>query len=189
MYIVRTVALDTRHFCNHCGNKLWTTAARRADEAQGGDHGQEMTYWIREFEHADSKRRFRVYSNDQYLPALRRRVARYVDDQDWLDDQIVCHDASLDMRRDGECPLHVDGLRLGEMPLKTAEQIEQECLRLLRMNWSTRDIRAIKIVAIETKGTEPNWTCLHVDPEPTIVGIGEAREIIASVAGRWALAA
>lgn len=76
----------------------------------------------------------------------------------------------------------------GQMPSKTAEQIEQECLRLLRTNMFTREIEQVGIIRTQPTGSGPNWTYGEIHPEPTTVGRGEADEIIASVAGRWALA-
>jgi hypothetical protein len=147
-----------------------------------------MTYWIREFEHSESGKRFRVYAEEQYVPALRKRVAKQVGDDAWLDDQLYRHDAGLDIRLEGEHPFHVDGLTYGEMPLKTAEQLEAECIRLLRMNVTTRDIQRVGIVRTKPKATEANWTYGELSPEPTAMGRSDAAEIITSVAGRWALA-
>jgi hypothetical protein len=148
-----------------------------------------MTYWIRDFEHSATGDRVRVYGDNQYLPALRRRVAKHLHDEEWLDDQVYRHDAGLDVKLEGEHPLHIEGLRFGEMLAKTAEQLEQECIRLLRANRSTREVQRVGIIAVQTIGTEPNWTYGEISPEPaTSVGLSEADAIIASVAGRWALA-
>ena len=125
-----------------------------------------MVYWIRDFEHVATGKRLRVYSDNEYIPALRRRVAKHLDDQDWLDDQLYLHDAGLDVRLEGDHPLHIEGLRLGEMPLKTADQLAEECVRLFRMNWSTREVQRVGIIPIQTKGTEPNWTHGEVYPAP-----------------------
>jgi hypothetical protein len=148
-----------------------------------------MVYWIRDFEHSATNERFRVYSDSQYIPALRRRVAKHSGDEEWLDDQLYRHDASLDVRLEGDHPLHIEGLRFGEMPLKTADQIERECLRLLRVNASIRDVQRVTIVRIEATGTEPNWTYSSTYPELTAIGRSEADEIVASAAARWALVA
>jgi hypothetical protein len=75
-----------------------------------------------------------------------------------------------------------------QMPLKTAEEIEQECLRLLRINMMTREITRVEIVRLHPKGTGPNWTSGKLHPEPAPLEKIEADGIIASVAGRWALA-
>jgi hypothetical protein len=75
-----------------------------------------------------------------------------------------------------------------QMPLKTADQLEQECLRLLRMNMTTREIERVGIVRTHPTGTGPNWTYGELYPEPTPIGKSDADAIIKSIAGRWALA-
>lgn len=75
-----------------------------------------------------------------------------------------------------------------EMPLKTAEELERECLRLLATKATRREIQRVGIVPTNTAGTGPNWTYSELYPEPTALGRHDAHEIIASVAGRWALA-
>jgi hypothetical protein len=62
-----------------------------------------------------------------------------------------------------------------QMPLRTPAKLEQDCLRLLRMNMTTREIERVDIVP-----SHPT--------EPTLIGKVDAHEIIASIAGRWALA-
>jgi hypothetical protein len=74
-----------------------------------------------------------------------------------------------------------------EMPEKTAEELQTECLRLLRANASTRDVTFVGIIAINTSKTGPNWTYGEIRPPLTALGIKEAHKIIASVAGGWAL--
>jgi hypothetical protein len=75
-----------------------------------------------------------------------------------------------------------------QMPVKTAEQLEQECLRLLRANMTTREIQRVGIVRTHPDGSGPNWTYGELHPEPTQIGKYDADKIIAAVAGRWALA-
>jgi len=67
-----------------------------------------MLYWIREFKHRDTGRRYRVYSNAQWIPSLRDQVAAQRNDPEWLDDMIYKHDPGLDIRREGERDLTVD---------------------------------------------------------------------------------
>ncbi len=74
-----------------------------------------------------------------------------------------------------------------EMPRKSADELEQECLRILRGEPSTRDITSVKIVRLATKGSGPNWTHGTLEPPPTPYGFSVAHELIAGVAGRWAL--
>lgn len=147
-----------------------------------------MPYWIREFEKAETGERFRVYSEAQYVLELRRQVAEHLMAPDWSDDQIYRHNAGLDIKLDGKHPLEISQLSSGEMRLKTADQLEQECLRLLRSNMFTREIERVGIVRTHQTGRGPNWTYGELYPEPTRLGMQEADKIVASVAGRWALA-
>jgi hypothetical protein len=66
-----------------------------------------MTYWIREFVDTESGQRFRVYSETEYLPPLRKQVAEKQKDPRWTDDMIFKHDAGLDTKFDGNCPLTI----------------------------------------------------------------------------------
>lgn len=75
-----------------------------------------------------------------------------------------------------------------EMPVKTADELEAECLRLLHVNMTTREIERVGIVRTNPAGSGPNWTYGELYPEPTPLGKQDAHAIIASVAGRWALA-
>jgi hypothetical protein len=44
----------------------------------------------------------------QYLPPLRQQVADQQEAAEWLDNMVYKHDAGLDIRLDGECPLKVE---------------------------------------------------------------------------------
>jgi hypothetical protein len=74
-----------------------------------------------------------------------------------------------------------------QMPLKTAEELEAEYLRLLHGNMTTREITRVGIVRAHPNGSGPNWTYGELYPEPTQFGKYDADKIIASIAGRWAL--
>jgi hypothetical protein len=56
------------------------------------------------------------------------------------------------------------------------------------MNMTTREIERVGIVPSRPTGTDQNWTYGEIYPEPPLIGKVDAHEIIASVAGRWALA-
>ncbi len=75
-----------------------------------------------------------------------------------------------------------------EMPKRTAEELQAECIRLLKMDPSTRDIRYVGIIRLNPEGTGPNWTFGELDPMPTPHGLAIATRLIASVAGTLALA-
>jgi hypothetical protein len=147
-----------------------------------------VTYWIREFENSKTGQRYRVYSEAQYLPPLRRQIADEQHDEEWLDDQIYRHDVGLDIRLDRSHSLRVQPLQPGEMSVKTAVELQHECLRLLKINMTTQDIERVGIVRTHPTGSGPNWTYGELYPEPTPIGKTEADRIIKSIAGRWALA-
>ena len=69
-----------------------------------------MHYWIRDFKNNRTGQRFRVYSEAQYIPALREQVAEQTKDAEWIDDMVYQHDPSLDMKRDGQHSLVVEAL-------------------------------------------------------------------------------
>jgi hypothetical protein len=67
-----------------------------------------MPFWIRAFENSNTGHRLRVHSEAQYLPSLRQQVAVQQEDAEWLDDVVYKHDAGLDIKLDGGCPLKVE---------------------------------------------------------------------------------
>src|SRR4029077_19397587 len=75
----------------------------------------------------------------------------------------------------------------GEMPRKSAAELEAECLRLLAMDPQTRGIKRAEIIRMYPEGTGPNWTYGAVDPMSTRAGFAVAQTLIASVYGRLAL--
>ena len=53
-------------------------------------------------------------SDIQYIPPLRRAIAKKLNDPQWEDDNVYKHDAGLDTKFDGFCPgLAVDELQYG----------------------------------------------------------------------------
>ena len=73
-------------------------------------------------------------------------------------------------------------------PLKSEVELEAECLRLLAMDPSTRDITHVRIIRLNPEGSGPNWTFGELEPPPTRNGYGVAQTLIASLYGKWALA-
>src|SRR5258707_4043873 len=67
----------------------------------------------------------------------------------------------------------------GEMPRKSAAELEVECLRLL-VDPHTRGIKRAEIIRMYPKGTVPNCTYGAVDPMPTRAGFAFAQTLIAS---------
>jgi hypothetical protein len=59
----------------------------------------------------------------------------------------------------------------GEMPRKSAAELEVECLRLLAMDPHTQGIKRVEIIRLYPKGTGPNRTYGALDPMPTRAGL------------------
>jgi hypothetical protein len=73
-----------------------------------------VAYWIRDFQNVKTGASFRVTSDIQYIPPLRRAIAKKLNDPQWEDDNVYKHDAGLDTKFDGFCPgLAVDELQYG----------------------------------------------------------------------------
>jgi hypothetical protein len=75
-----------------------------------------------------------------------------------------------------------------QMPTRTMDQLEIECLKVLKQDPHTRDIVHVGIVRLNPTGTGPNWTFSEVDPMPSTNGLQIARNLIAQVSGTYALA-
>lgn len=74
-----------------------------------------------------------------------------------------------------------------KMPEKTAEELETECLRLLRANASTREATSVPIRRVRPYGDGPNWTWGAIEPPLPPIAKKDADRIISEVSGRWAL--
>jgi hypothetical protein len=59
----------------------------------------------------------------------------------------------------------------GEMPRKSAAELEVECLRLLAMDPHTRGIKHVEVIRLYPKGTGPNRTYGALDPMPARAGL------------------
>jgi hypothetical protein len=73
-----------------------------------------------------------------------------------------------------------------QMPTMTADELEIECLKVLKRDPHTREITRVGIIALHPEGSGPNWT--FSEPMPTPNGLQIARDLIARVAGTIALA-
>lgn len=70
---------------------------------------------------------------------------------------------------------------------KTAEELEIECLRLLRANASTRESVSVPIRRVRPYGDGPNWTWGAIDPPLPPIAKKDADRIISEICGRLAL--
>jgi hypothetical protein len=68
----------------------------------------------RDFQNVKTGASFRVASDIQYIPPLRRAIATKLNDAQWEDDNVYKHDAGLDTKLNGFCPeLTVEELPIG----------------------------------------------------------------------------
>jgi hypothetical protein len=75
-----------------------------------------------------------------------------------------------------------------QMQTKTMAELEIECLKVLKFDPHTRDIKRVGIVRLNLTGTGPNWTFRELEPSPSATGWQIAHDLIAGVAGTYALA-
>jgi hypothetical protein len=74
-----------------------------------------------------------------------------------------------------------------KMPTKTMEELEIECLNVLKRDPRTREIMRVGIVRLNPEGTGPNWTFSELEPMPSTNGLQIARDLIATISGTYAL--
>jgi hypothetical protein len=77
-----------------------------------------------------------------------------------------------------------------EMPEWSRADLEAECMRQLGRDPATRVIKSVTIGRLNPEGSGPNWTIFGAVAEPPLTGYGwqRAREIVAGIAGTYALA-
>jgi hypothetical protein len=75
-----------------------------------------------------------------------------------------------------------------QMPTMTPEELEVECLKVLKYDPHTREITHVGIIRLHPEGSGPNWTFSELEPMPTAQGSQIARDLIARVSGTIALA-
>jgi hypothetical protein len=78
-------------------------------------------------------------------------------------------------------------MRFDEMPKKSRTWLERECLKRFAESPSTLSIKRIGLTRLSPEGTGPNWGMLELEPPPSPLGYDKAREIVAEVAGEYAL--
>ena len=76
---------------------------------------------------------------------------------------------------------------LKQMPTKSRDWLEAECLRLAQLVLGGKEIQRVTIRRLHPKGTGPNWKVADIIPQPTPFVSGEVRDALAYLTGTFAL--
>jgi hypothetical protein len=76
------------------------------------------------------------------------------------------------------------------MPEKSRAELEAMCIEYLKRDPSTCGVTSVGLVKLNPEGSGPNWTIAEADADPpfTPYGWDRAREIVAGIAGTYAMA-
>ena len=74
-----------------------------------------------------------------------------------------------------------------QMPTKSGEWLEAECLKLARRTLGGSEIQYVTIRRLHPKGTGPNWKVADLIPQPTPLVSREVRDALAHLTGIYAL--
>jgi hypothetical protein len=77
--------------------------------------------------------------------------------------------------------------KLKQMPTKSGEWLEAECLKLARRTLGGSEIQYVTIRRLHPKGTGPNWKVADLIPQPTPLVSREVRDALAHLTGIYAL--
>ena len=77
--------------------------------------------------------------------------------------------------------------KLKQMPTKSGEWLEAECLKLARRTLGGSEIQYVTIRRLHPKGTRPNWKVADLIPQPTPLVSREVRDALAHLTGTHAL--
>jgi hypothetical protein len=77
--------------------------------------------------------------------------------------------------------------KLKQMPTKSGEWLEAECLKLARRTLGGSEIQYVTIRRLHPKGTRPNWKVADLIPQPTPLVSREVRDALAHLTGTYAL--
>jgi hypothetical protein len=73
------------------------------------------------------------------------------------------------------------------MPKMSRTWLQDKCLERFAKSPSTSSIQRIGIVRLSPEGSGPNWGMIELEPPPSPLGYDKAREIVAALAGEYAL--
>jgi hypothetical protein len=74
-----------------------------------------------------------------------------------------------------------------QMPTKSREWLEAECVKLARRALGGSEIQYVAIRRLHPKGTEPNWKVADIVPQPSPLVSDEVRDELARLTGTYAL--
>jgi hypothetical protein len=95
-------------------------------------------------------------------------------------------DGIVATRSDGEKPMKQKE-KLKQMPTKSREWLEAQCLKLARRTLGGSEIQYVTIRRLRPKDTGPNWKVADIIPQPTPFVSGEVRDALAGLTGTYAL--
>ena len=74
-----------------------------------------------------------------------------------------------------------------QMPTKSRDWLEAECLRLARLVLGGKEIQRVTIRRLSPKGTGPNWKVADIIPQPTPLVSEHVRAALAHLTGAYSL--
>jgi hypothetical protein len=74
-----------------------------------------------------------------------------------------------------------------QMPTKSREWLEAECVKLARRVLGGSEIQYVAIRRLHPKGTGPNWKVADIVPQPSPLVSDEVRDELARLTGTYAL--
>src|ERR1700730_2083164 len=72
-----------------------------------------------------------------------------------------------------------------QLPTKTKDWLEAECLRLTRRAPGGSEIQRVTIRRLHPKGTGPNWKVADIIPQPSLRVSSKIRDALAPLMGRY----
>jgi hypothetical protein len=74
-----------------------------------------------------------------------------------------------------------------QMPAKSRDWLEAECLRLASRAPGGKDIQRVTIRRLHSRGTGPNWKVADIIPQPALAFSTEVRALLADLPASYAL--
>lgn len=74
-----------------------------------------------------------------------------------------------------------------EVPIKSREWLEAECLKLARQTLGGSEILRVTIRRLHPKGGGPNWKVADIIPQPALSVSEEIRAKLAHLPGKYAM--